>query len=370
MSSDWAAHAVALADRISHPGSRWHTPLTATPRHRLVPAWWVRDGATWKLQQSAVAEAYADTSLITSVEGLHADHATDGDRPVGLPTSSSTMPSLSIRMYRHGRIDPDSRILEVGTGSGYGLALLAQRYERAESIDVDPYLTAAATRRLAALGLHPVIHTGDATADIPGPFDRIIGTVAVRPIPPAWLDALPYGGRIATTITGTSLILTARRTREGVFGRIEKDMAGFMAARHDGGGYAGTWAVDWDKLTTAEGEHVAPGRYPVIDIREAWDVQGLLEIECPGIAHHYSEQGGQRTAILAHPDGSWARATAHGLDDPLVHQAGPRRLWDELVRVRELWLAHGESPHLGANAMVRDDGTIKLARGTYRATIS
>lgn len=186
----------------------------------------------------------------------------------------------------------------------------------------------------------------------------------------AWLDALPVGGRIATTITGTSLIPTAQRTREGVFGRIERDMAGFMAARHDGGGYAATWTVDWGKLATAEGEHVGSGRYPVINIPEAWDLQGLLEIECPGITHRY-EHGpdGRRTALMAHGDGSWARVTAYGLDDPLVHQPGARRLWDEATRVREIWLAHGETPRLGANAMVCADGTIKLARGAYRATI-
>jgi hypothetical protein len=45
-------------------------------------------------------------------------------------------------------------------------------------------------------------------------------------------------------------------------------------------------------------------------------------------------------------------------------------LWDEIDRVRDIWLEQGQAPFLGANVMVLEDGTVKVARGTYRATIA
>jgi hypothetical protein len=53
----------------------------------------------------------------------------------------------------------------------------------------------------------------------------------------------------------------------------------------------------------------------------------MLTLTVPGIEHGYRRgPDGQHTAIMAHPDGSWARATATGTEPPTVHQGGPRSL--------------------------------------------
>ena len=93
MAEAWRAAARWLADTVTHPGSRWHPAVAGTPRHLFVPAWWVRGAAGWEVGAGAQA-AYADRSLVTRVGPLHADHAAAGDSPAGLPTSSSTLPSL------------------------------------------------------------------------------------------------------------------------------------------------------------------------------------------------------------------------------------------------------------------------------------
>ncbi len=67
------------------------------------------------------------------------------------------------------------------------------------SIDIDGYLTSAATSRLAGLGLYPTIITCDATGDLPGTFDRVVPTVSLPAIPPSWLAALRPDGRLLTT---------------------------------------------------------------------------------------------------------------------------------------------------------------------------
>jgi hypothetical protein len=209
----------------------------------------------------------------------------------------------------------------------------------------------------------------DATGPLPGSFDRIVSTVSVRAIPPSWLEALRPGGRLVTTITGTWMILTAWRTPDGeVRGRVACDWAGFMPTRA-GVDYPPAWA-SFDDLATREGEHVGPGRYPVVDVADAWDLSTMLTLAVPGVQHYYQPgTDGAHTALMVHPDGSWARATAIGTEPPLVHQGGPRRLWDELDRVRDDWLRLGMSPWLGANALVRPDGAVVLRMGSWRATI-
>jgi hypothetical protein len=66
----------------------------------------------------------------------------------------------------------------------------------------------------------------------------------------------------------------------------------------------------------------------------------------PRVDEHHFEAGadGERTAWLAHPDGSWARATAVGQEPPVVRQEGPRRLWDIADEIRHAWLTDGTLP--------------------------
>src|SRR5690606_40971428 len=130
---------------------------------------------------------------------------------------SSTLPSLLLRMFGHAEIHDGVEVLDVGTGCGYGAALLARRLgdDRVTSVDVDPYLTKAAAERLDLIGLHPRIVTADATGPLTGEYDRIVATVSVRPIPPSWLQVLRPGGRLVTTIADTTIIVVADKTPDG-----------------------------------------------------------------------------------------------------------------------------------------------------------
>jgi hypothetical protein len=276
-------------------------------------------------------------------------------------------------MYQHAQLADGLDIADVGTGSGYGTALLSTRYgeRHVTTIDIDPYLVDTAASRLAAIGLQPAAETVDATGQLPGSYDRLVPTVSVRWIPPSWLAALRPTGRFVTTIHGTWIVLTAWKNPDGeVRGRVARDWAGFMATR-SGPDYPPPWA-DFDELANREGEHVGPGRYPVLNVADAWELSTMLALAAGlDVTHHYlrPDPDGQHTALLAHPDGSWARAAAVGANPPLVHQGGPRRLWDLLDRVRDDWLRIGMAPWIGANALILPDGAIILARGTWRATI-
>ncbi len=382
---DWKARAGRLADEVTHPVSRWRPLVAAVPRHVFVPRWWawaergpLAWHGTWELRdgpadpQAWLNAAYSDKSLVTRVGPLHADHASGTDRPTGRPTSSTTMPGLVVHMYRHAMIGDGMRVLDVGTGSGYGCALLTRRLgeRRVTSIDIDEYLTAVAAERLDSIGLRPRIVTGDATGPLPGTYDRIVAMVAVRPIPASWLAALRPGGRLVTTITGTALIITADKTPDGgAAGRAEWDRAGFMHAR-TGPDYPPGLPEQFVAIRDADGDHVGTGRYPVANVTMAWDLFSAVGITVPGVQHHYQEtEDGRRTAFMMHPDGSWARATATGDDPPAVHQSGPRRLWDTVDELRHAWLRDGSLPGYGSTATIAPDGTIRLQRGQWKTTI-
>jgi protein-L-isoaspartate O-methyltransferase len=172
---NWESQAAKLASQVTEPSSRWRALVAAVPRHEFVPRWWSADATGWTLQDSPAmpshewAEAvYRDVSLVTRIGTLHADQAEKQDRPDGRPTSSSTMPGLVVSMYRHAMIGDGMDVLDVGTGSGYGAALLATRLgdARVTTIDIDPCLVQAAEERLARAGLRPVAAVADA---LPGP---------------------------------------------------------------------------------------------------------------------------------------------------------------------------------------------------------
>ncbi|MFE4860775.1 methyltransferase domain-containing protein [Streptomyces sp. NPDC056670] len=377
---DWESRARSLANQVTDPDSRWLAPVATIPRHHLVPRWWDADSSgTWVLRDGesdteAWAEAaYSDRSLVTKVGRLHADHAKPDDRPGGLPTSSATLPSLVVRMLRYARLGPGLPLLDLGTGAGGLAAYASDRFgaENVTSLDVDAYLTSAASERLASMGYHPRFVTADATEHVPGTYERIVSTVGLpagrglRPV----LAALEPGGRLATTIGRTCLIITGWKHGDGdVLGQVEPDMAGFMLTR-SGDDYPPGLAELFALARNAEGDERSTGRYPVVDVANAWELRSMLEVTTPGVELGYETSGRQRTAYLVHPDGSWARAAAEWTDRPEVHQSGPQRLWTALERVRNRLNAEGSLPLLGARVRITPDGLCHLSRGKWHATM-
>ena len=97
----------------------------------------------------------------------------------------------------------DDRVLEIGTGSGYQSAVLAELAGRVFSVEVVEALAADARRRLRDLGYDNIdVRTGDGYAGWPErmPFDAIIVTAAPERIPETLVDQLRPGGRMVVPI--------------------------------------------------------------------------------------------------------------------------------------------------------------------------
>ncbi|WP_370131348.1 protein-L-isoaspartate O-methyltransferase [Streptacidiphilus sp. EB103A] len=348
------------------------------PRHVFVPNWWARGAELWDRCEGRadpvawMKAAYGNCSLVTRVGPLHADQAAAGYQAAGLPTSSSTMPGLVVRMFQHAMLTDNARTLCV-TGSGYGTALLSRRLgeKNVTSVDIDPYLVDPARHRLEGLSIRPFMNVCDITGPLPGTYDRIVSTVSVPRVPASWLEALKTGGRLVTTIADTGIVLTADKTDDGgATGGVGWDRASFMATR-DGGDYPPALHELFEIAGERDGEDITQSPYPVLEVCEAWDVWSMLSLAVPGIEHRYRADGETRTAWMAHPDGSWARATSSTLrGTALVHQAGSRRLWDELDRIRRRWLAEGGLPIHGARVDITPDGTTTFTRGKWCAVLA
>lgn len=112
------------------------------------------------------------------------------------------------------RVRDGDRVLEIGAGTGYNAALLAHRLgdDRVTTVDLEPEITEAARRHLAAAGYHPVVVTGDGARGVPerAPFDRIIATCTLASVPTAWLAQCRPGARILSPLATGLIVLTVR----------------------------------------------------------------------------------------------------------------------------------------------------------------
>ena len=143
----------------------------------------------------------------------------DGPLPLG-PGQTISQPYIVAFMTEALRLVGDDKVLEIGTGSGYQAAVLAELARDVYSIEIVPALAAHATARLKELGYANVrVRTGDGRQGWPeaAPFDAILVSASPEQVPQPLLDQLAVGGRMILPLGDKSSqnLVLIRRTPHG-----------------------------------------------------------------------------------------------------------------------------------------------------------
>lgn len=131
-----------------------------------------------------------------------ADAYTDRPLPIGYGQTIS-QPYIVGYMTEVINPKPEYKVLEIGTGSGYQAAVLAEIVKEVYTIEIIPELGHAAAARLEKLGYANVhVNVSDGYFGWPehGPYDAIIVTAAAEFVPPPLLEQLKEGGKIVIPI--------------------------------------------------------------------------------------------------------------------------------------------------------------------------
>jgi protein-L-isoaspartate(D-aspartate) O-methyltransferase len=126
------------------------------------------------------------------------------DEPLGIGERQTiSQPYMVAAMTEALELQGSERVLEVGTGSGYQAAILAELAKEVVTIEARASLAATARERLAALGYRNVrVEVGDGTLGWPAlePFDAILVAAAAPRVPTPLVDQLGEGGRMVIPV--------------------------------------------------------------------------------------------------------------------------------------------------------------------------
>ena len=211
-----ATQAATTAPAASQPAPKWSPPrFKAHARQRAAMARVIR---VYGLTDRAVLNAMSQVPRHEFVPKGLADYA-HADRPLPIGSGQTiSQPYIVAEMTRQLRLKPTSRVLEIGTGSGYQAAVLTELTPHVYTIEIVKPLADAAKRRLQLLG-YTVVKTRHADGYYGWPggvkFDAIVVTCAAGQIPPPLIRQLAPGGRMIIPVGGPlatqSLMLVEKR---------------------------------------------------------------------------------------------------------------------------------------------------------------
>ncbi|MGW1067446.1 methyltransferase domain-containing protein [Streptomyces aureus] len=314
-----------MADSLTHdrPGT-WRKAFVSVPRHHFVPDFYQQDstGAWRQVTQDEpgyLETVYSDASLTTQLD----EH--------GVPSSSSSQPSIMLAMLDALDVRAGDRVLELGAGTGYNAALLCHRLGDGSvtSVDIDPGLVKTAAGRLRTAGFNPTTVVGDGAQGYErnGPYDRIIATVGLHSIPKPLLEQAAPGAVIVAPL-GYGIVRLTLTSRGHATGRFLPIPAHFMARRTGGA------APQFD---TANLEDPTETSVPPSDLLGRLKFPASLALPGYASCQWHTDSGELHGVGLWTPDGSTATVHTSGA----VRQIGPQKLWDTVENLAKIF---GDEP--------------------------
>ena len=226
-------------------------------RHRLLERFFTYDQDREEFDEVCIAPTrpgtehfrriYSDSALVTRLSG-------------GLPTSSTSQPTLVAQMLELLELAPGQRVLEIGAGTGYNAALIQEivgETGKVTTMDIQEDVVAQTRRLLQAAGygrIEVVAEDGALGHPVNAPYDRIVATVGCPDISFSWADQLAEGGFMLIPLQhggeGFNPLARVWKERECVLGKFV-GFSGFMSIQ-------GELATE-QKLSFADAKQAASG---------------------------------------------------------------------------------------------------------------
>ena len=180
----------------------------------------------WEVLDARVLELLGQVRREDFVPAAHKALAfADLELPLSQPAVEGQCllaPKVQARLVQDLALKPTDKVLEVGAGSGYMTALLAQLSQRVVSLEIAPALATLARENLQKAGIaNAEVRQADAAANrfaacqAEAPFDAIVLTGSVAEVPAALLSLLAPGGRLAAIVGDEPVMRATIVTRTG-----------------------------------------------------------------------------------------------------------------------------------------------------------
>ncbi|MDW6058043.1 methyltransferase domain-containing protein [Streptomyces sp. FXJ1.4098] len=324
----------------------------AVPRHQFVPdtVWVVQDGVYQPFQRSDDPDRWA--RLVYDSTAAIATQVDDGDPAAGggdVPTSSISAPAAVFAMLADLDLRPGHWVLEIGAGTGYNAALLAERAGagRVTTLEIDPEVAdgaRAALHRAGCGGVTVLEADGEQGWRRGAPYDRLVATASVASIPWAWVEQVRPGGlilapfRTAFCSHGLARLTVSDGYAEGRFAGAVT----FMAVR----GQRARPSIS--EVFSAESREESRESKSDLDVAMLSNphAQFAVGLRLADVAH-WPQDGGHWWCSRD----SWAYTT-----DGAVYEWGPRNLADETADALAWWADSGRPELFDFGLTVTTDG--------------
>ncbi|MGO1050376.1 methyltransferase domain-containing protein [Crossiella sp. CA198] len=298
-----------------------------------------------------LAAVYSNRVIVTQFDDGHTTWPDSGYRP----TSSASMPSAVAGMLAELDVQPGHSVLEIGTGTGYNAALLAElvgQQGQVTTVEVDTAIGVRANKNLESAGYIRVdVRVQDAaTVAVTGEFDRIIATAGIHigHVPYWWVESTRADGVILAPmradLASGPLVKFVVGKDGTALGKAVSMRVGFMEIRSHRVASLASEKFRWDdEIADRSSTEVSPFSILLYEAPR-W----AAAVAVPSCRYSLEKKVPERDhgiAWLNDPlTGSWASIVPGSNGQYIVRQFGPRRLWDETEAAYVWWKRKGEPP--------------------------